>query len=126
MLSDREATASLIIPHIKVISHIFDMGEEKGLFDWLGSTLTAWKAFFSARFRSYLKGKNLILAPYLDPRCKTTFSESNYQGMLNGEAIAVWFTEESQGGVPGVTGTLEKANSHFDPTQTGSGTAPPR
>ena len=29
-------------------------------------------------------------------------------------------------GVPGVTGTLGKANSHFDPTQTGSGTAPPR
>ena len=30
------------------------------------------------------------------------------------------------GGVSGVTGTLGKANSHFDPTQTGSGTAPPR
>ena len=29
-------------------------------------------------------------------------------------------------GVPGVTGTLGKANSHFDPIQTGSGTAPPR
>ena len=29
-------------------------------------------------------------------------------------------------GVPGVTGTLGKANSHFDSTQTGSGTAPPR
>ena len=29
-------------------------------------------------------------------------------------------------GVPGVTGTLGKANSHFDPTQTRSGTAPPR
>ena len=30
-------------------------------------------------------------------------------------------------GVPGVTtGTLGKANSHFDPTQTGSGIAPPR
>ena len=28
--------------------------------------------------------------------------------------------------VPGVAGTLGKANSHFDPTQTGSGTAPPR
>ena len=28
--------------------------------------------------------------------------------------------------VPGVTGTLGKANSHFDPTQTGLGTAPPR
>ena len=28
-------------------------------------------------------------------------------------------------GVPGVTGTLGKANSHFNPTQTGSGTAPP-
>ena len=28
-------------------------------------------------------------------------------------------------GVPGVTGTLGKANSHFDPTQTDSGTAPP-
>ena len=27
--------------------------------------------------------------------------------------------------VPGVTGTLGKANSHFDPTQTRSGTAPP-
>ena len=29
-------------------------------------------------------------------------------------------------GVPGVTGTLGKANSHFDPIQTSSGTAPPR
>ena len=29
-------------------------------------------------------------------------------------------------GVPGVTGTLGKANSHFYPTQTGLGTAPPR
>ena len=29
-------------------------------------------------------------------------------------------------GVPGVTGTYGKANSHFDPTQMGSGTAPPR
>ena len=27
--------------------------------------------------------------------------------------------------VPGVTGTLRKANSHFDPTQTGLGTTPP-
>ena len=29
-------------------------------------------------------------------------------------------------GVPRVTGTLGKANSHFDLTQTGLGTAPPR
>ena len=29
-------------------------------------------------------------------------------------------------GVPGVTGTLEKANSHFNPIQTGLWTAPPR
>ena len=29
-------------------------------------------------------------------------------------------------GVPGVTGTLGKANSHFNPTQTGLGTAPQR
>ena len=28
-------------------------------------------------------------------------------------------------GVPGVIGTLRKANSHFDPTQTELGTAPP-
>ena len=28
--------------------------------------------------------------------------------------------------VTGVTGILGKANSHFDTTQTGSGTAPPR
>ena len=28
--------------------------------------------------------------------------------------------------VPGVTGTLGKANSHLDQTQTRSGTAPPR
>ena len=28
--------------------------------------------------------------------------------------------------MPGVTGTLGKANSHFDPTQTGPGTTPPR
>ena len=29
-------------------------------------------------------------------------------------------------GVSGVTGTLGKVNSYFDPTQMGSGTAPPR
>ena len=29
-------------------------------------------------------------------------------------------------GVPGITGTLGKANSHFNRTQTWSGTAPPR
>ena len=29
-------------------------------------------------------------------------------------------------GVSGVTGTLGKTNNHFDPTQTGSGTALPR
>ena len=29
-------------------------------------------------------------------------------------------------GVPRITGTLGKANSHFDQTQTGSGTATPR
>ena len=29
-------------------------------------------------------------------------------------------------GVPGVTGILGKANNHFNPTQTGLGTAPPR
>ena len=28
-------------------------------------------------------------------------------------------------GVPGVTGTLGKAKSHFNPTQSGLGTAPP-
>ena len=35
LLNYREATASLIIPHIKVIFHFFYMGEEKGLFDGL-------------------------------------------------------------------------------------------
>ena len=29
-------------------------------------------------------------------------------------------------GVPGLTGTLRKANSHFNPTQMGLGTASPR
>ena len=29
-------------------------------------------------------------------------------------------------GVPGVTGTLGKTNSHFNPTQTGLWAAPPR
>ena len=33
---------------------------------------------------------------------------------------------EKMKGVPGVAGTLGKANSHFDPIQTGSGTASPR
>ena len=28
--------------------------------------------------------------------------------------------------LPGVIGTLRKASNHFDPTQIGSGTAPPR
>ncbi|XP_076063455.1 zinc finger BED domain-containing protein 4-like [Oratosquilla oratoria] len=46
--------------------------------------------------KHYLKDKNLILATYLDPRFKTTFLESNYQGMPNEEVIAVWITEESQ------------------------------
>ena len=40
----------------------------------------------------------------------------------SGSSIA----KKCRGVVPGVTGTLGKANSHFDPTQTGSGTAPPR
>ena len=35
-------------------------------------------------------------------------------------------TAKNEWRVPGVTGTLGKANSHFDPTQTGLGTAPPR
>ena len=39
---------------------------------------------------------------------------------------AAWQKNSCARGVPEVTGTLEKANSHFDPTQTGSGTAPPR
>ena len=29
-------------------------------------------------------------------------------------------------GVPGVIGTFKKANSHFEPSQTGTGTALPR
>ena len=33
---------------------------------------------------------------------------------------------KKSGGVPGVPGTLGKANSRFDPTQKRSGTAPPR
>ena len=33
---------------------------------------------------------------------------------------------EKMKGVPGVPGTLGKDPRHFDPTQTGSGTAPPR
>ena len=33
---------------------------------------------------------------------------------------------EKMKGSARVTGTLGKANSHFDPTQTGPGTAPPR
>ena len=33
---------------------------------------------------------------------------------------------KKQRGAPGVTGTFGKANNHFDPTQTGSGTTPPR
>ena len=32
---------------------------------------------------------------------------------------------EKMKGSDGVTGILGKANSHFDPTQTGTGTAPP-
>ena len=41
------------------------------------------------------------------------------QGLHNEKMVCVR-------GVPGVTGTLGKANSHFDPTQTGLGTALPR
>ena len=37
---------------------------------------------------------------------------------------AVWQKNDSRG-VPKVTGTLGKSNSHFDPIQMGSGTAPP-
>ena len=43
-----------------------------------------------------------------------------YCGRLGGSIAKKWR------GVPGVTGILGKANSHFDPTQTGLGTAPPR
>ena len=39
-----------------------------------------------------------------------------YCGCLGGSAAKKWRK------VPGVPGTLGKANSHFDPTQTGSGT----
>ena len=43
-------------------------------------------------------------------------------------AVVQGATRQKNGlrGVPGVPGTLGKANSHFDPTQTGSETASPR
>ena len=34
--------------------------------------------------------------------------------------------QKNEWGMPRVTGTLRKANSHFNPTQMGSGTTPPR
>ena len=42
-------------------------------------------------------------------------------------AVVQWAAQrKSEWGVSGVTGTLGKANNHIDPTQTGSGIAPPR
>ena len=40
-------------------------------------------------------------------------------------AVVQWQHGEKMEVVPGITGTFGKANSHFDPSQTGSGTAPP-
>ena len=74
ILSSREATsASSIISHLNVICHFFDMGEQKGLFAGLDSTLSTWKASFNTRLSSYLMDKNFVLATYLDPRFKTSF-----------------------------------------------------
>ena len=42
----------------------------------------------------------------------------SFRGLHGGKMICVR-------GVPGVTGTLGKTNSHFDPIQTGLGTALP-
>ena len=39
---------------------------------------------------------------------------------------AAWQKIVCVGGMPRATGILRKANSHFNPTQTGLGTAPPR
>ena len=51
-------------------------------------------------------------------RLRATFLRS-FRGLHGEKMICV-------GGVPGITGTLGKANSHLNPTQTGLGTAPPR
>ena len=50
-------------------------------------------------------------------RLRATLLRS-FRGLHGGKMICVR-------GVSGVTGTLGKANSHFDPTQTGLGTALP-
>ena len=41
-------------------------------------------------------------------------------------AVVQGAAQQKMKGSAGVTGILEKSNSHFDPAQTGSGTAPPR
>lgn len=94
LLSDREATASSIIPNMKVIDHFFDTGDEIGMFAGLGSTLTAWKASVKSRFSTYFKNKNLILATYLDPRFKTTFLEDDYENQKVEEILLQWMYED--------------------------------
>ena len=50
----------------------------------------------------------------------------NKRPILKKLCAALLRSFRGQHSVPGVTGTLGKATSHFDQTQTGSGTAPPR
>ena len=73
LLSSREATASSIIPNVKVICRFFEKGESKGTFNGLGSTLSACNASVKNRFQGYLTDKKLILATILDPRYKSSF-----------------------------------------------------
>ena len=93
-MSTRDATASLIIPNIKVIRHFFESAESSGLFSGLGSTLSAWKSSVKLRLSSYINDKNLILATFLDPQFKDKFIEQKYNGKPADEVIAVWLSED--------------------------------
>ena len=70
------------------------MGEQKGLFSGLGSTLSTSKASFNARLSHYQKDKNLVLATYLDPRFKTSFLEKEYKNQPVEDAIEAWLAQE--------------------------------
>lgn len=96
LLSSSKSYASSIIPHIKVFSRFFEIGEQKGLFSGLGTTLSAWKASFKKRYVTYLDDKNLILATYLDPRYKARFFDSEYEKMPMDEVLTRWLHEDTK------------------------------
>ena len=68
------------------------------------------------RRRKRKAGEERIQADFKEAAC---YSSAVVQGLHGKKMVCVRV-------VPGVIGTLRKTNSHFNPTQTRLGTAPPR